>query len=89
MRQNEVRQGEVINTAMQMVAIGRLVLAIPEEHIQAVLNQASHEQTLAPLLDPTYWIKHSDSFQDTERFSRAFVEFRHALEALRPERVAR
>lgn len=89
MRANEVRVNDTINAALQMVAIGKMVLAIPEQQIAAVLDQSTHEQTIAPLLDPTYWIQHSDSFQDTERFARAFLEFRTALEELRPVRAGR
>lgn len=84
---------EIDLTLLQLVNIARLVRLGPsDEELQRYIAAASRADTIAPILDPTLWMRGSKKNDFFLKTARALVTFRASLptleEAEEADRVA-
>ena len=72
-----------------IVSLARAALAIPEAAVDAAINQAAREATLAPVLDPSLWLRSGESMEDTEQLLRAFRDFQRVARGIRDKETGR
>lgn len=86
-------QDEIELTLSQLINIARLVRLGPsDEALTRYIEAASRADTIAPILDPTLWMKGSKKNDCFLKIARALVTFRASLptreEAEEADRVA-
>ncbi len=68
------------------VAIGSAATQIDLATIDEALAEADRAQSLGPILDPTAFMRGSESLSEQVRYLRAFRTFRAAIEEFNPAR---
>lgn len=67
------------------VAIGSTAaIALSVEEIDAAIAEADRAQAFGPIIDPTAFLRGTDSLAEQVKYLRAFRAFRAAIEDLRP-----
>lgn len=66
------------------VAIGRAATCLTVEQIDEAIREADRSLALSPILDPTAFMRGSDSLDEQVRYLRAFRDFRSAIDEFRP-----
>jgi hypothetical protein len=84
---------EIDLTLLQLINIARFVRIGPsDEALKRYIEAASRADTVAPILDPTLWMKGSKKNDCFLKIARALVTFRASLptleEATEADRVA-
>lgn len=65
------------------VAVGRAATCLSVEQIDEAIAEADRAQTVGPIIDPTAFMRGSESLDEQLRYLRAFRDFRVKIEALR------
>lgn len=75
----EADKTELLGTLTQIKTLAAIALAVEPEAIKALQDEISRTETLAPILDPTWYMRSSDNMQDHCDLVNAFAKFRSAL----------
>ena len=78
-----------VAAAEYIVNLARAALVIPDDAVNAAIQQAAREATLAPVLDPTLAMRSGASMEDTEKLLRAFRDFQRVAREIRDKEAAR
>lgn len=73
-----------LNAVIDMIV--RQALVVDLELLDAVIDESSRFDAVAPILDPTAWMQHGDAVRLAEKTQRIFRTFRSDLEQLRESR---
>ncbi len=65
------------------VAVGRSATVLSVKQIDTAIHEADRAMGLGPFLDPTAFMRGSDSLREQIAYLRAFRDFRAAIEAFR------
>lgn len=67
-----------------MFSIAQQALVIDLETLDRIIEETARFDTTMPIFAPTRWMHQHDNIHRAERFTRAFRDFRRALEQFRP-----
>ena len=68
-----------VSTLNQIHILARLTNGLPVAEVEQVLRTAEQFDTIAPIIDPTAWIKTSDNVAANAKLIRAFLDWRRVV----------
>jgi predicted amidohydrolase len=79
---------EEVNAAKQWAALLASAVAQPPFDLDRIIEHIDRYDSIAPIFDPTGWIKHNQNIRDHGKLFKAVRQFRAAVLELVPPEVA-